>query len=165
MKAICVLTNNNPGITGHIVFSETKNRKLKVSIDIKGLSPGKHGIHIHNKGNLLNGCESLCSHFNPYNTEHGDRLATISKRHVGDLGNIIANKNGIAKYEFTDNYIKLYGKCNIIGRSVVIHEKEDDLGKGGITQNKKITDIKIYTESKKTGNAGKRIACGVIGWY
>lgn len=62
-----------------------------------------------------------------------------------------------------DDKIKLKGKCNIIGRSVVIHENEDDLGKGGLDQNGKIINKKIHLESLKTGNAGKRIACGVIG--
>ena len=69
---------------------------------------------------------------------------------------------------FTDKLIKLRGKCNIVGRSVVIHELEDDLGLGGLdfdsNDNYIIVDPDEYEESKKTGNAGKRIACGVIGW-
>jgi Cu-Zn family superoxide dismutase len=164
MKAVCVLTNNNPGISGHIFFKELNNGKLSVSVDIKGLKPGLHGIHIHNKGNLLEGCESLCSHFNPYSTEHGSQEGNIKNRHVGDLGNILANKDGITKEKFIDNYIKLKGKCNIIGRSVVIHENCDDLGLGGLDDDGNIINKKKYKESIKTGNAGKRIACGVIGW-
>jgi Cu-Zn family superoxide dismutase len=74
-------------------------------------------------------------------------------RHVGDLGNIITNNKGEAKYTFYDNIIKLRGsKANIIGRGLIIHKDEDDCGKGG------------NTESLKTGNAGKRIACAVIGY-
>ena len=61
--------------------------------------------------------------------------------------------------------IKLKGINNIIGRSVVIHEDEDDLGIGGLDNNGNVIDKKIHIESKKTGNAGKRIACGVIGWF
>ena len=52
----------------------------------------------------------------------------------------------------SDKLIKLRGQYSIIGRSIVIHENPDDLGKGG------------YPDSKTTGHAGKRIACGVIGY-
>jgi Cu-Zn family superoxide dismutase len=77
----------------------------------------------------------------------------MKKRHVGDLGNIVTNTKGEAKYSFFDDIIKLRGnKCNIIGRGLIIHEDEDDCGQGG------------NEESLKTGNAGKRIACAVIGY-
>ena len=62
-----------------------------------------------------------------------------------------------------DSLIALRGKHSIIGRCVVIHEDKDDLGKGGLTRGK-VTDDKLREESLKTGNAGKRIACGVIGY-
>jgi Cu-Zn family superoxide dismutase len=72
---------------------------------------------------------------------------------VGDLGNIKTNAKGEAKYSFCDSVIKLRGvKSNIIGRGLIIHEDEDDCGKGG------------NAESLKTGNAGKRIACAIIGY-
>ena len=69
-----------------------------------------------------------------------------------ELGNV-TTKNGVTKGKFYDNYISLNpkSKCCIIGRCVVVHDKEDDLGQGG------------DKESLKTGNAGKRLACGVIG--
>ena len=77
----------------------------------------------------------------------------MKNRHVGDLGNITVNNKGYAKYSFYDNMIKLRGtKSNIIGRGLIIHEDEDDCGKGG------------NDESLKTGNSGKRIGCGVIGF-
>ena len=89
--------------------------------------------------------------FNPYGNTHG--CPGMRKRHVGDLGNIHTNHKGQAKYTFYDNVIKLTGtKCNIIGRGLIIHEDEDDCGKGN------------NAESLKTGNAGKRIACAVIGF-
>ena len=75
----------------------------------------------------------------------------MTKRHVGDLGNIKTNNKGDANNTLYDNIIKLRGtKCNIIGRGLIIHE--DDCGKGG------------NADSLKTGNAGKRIACAVIGY-
>lgn len=164
MEAICVLTNNLYNIRGNIKFIKIKKNLIKIIINIEGLKPGYHGIHIHKSGDLRKGCISLCEHFNPYNSIHGSLLDTRYKRHVGDLGNILANKNGIVKTIIFDNLISLSGKCNVIGRSVVIHELKDDLGLGGINNNGEIIDLKEYNESIKTGNAGKRIACGVIGW-
>lgn len=72
-------------------------------------------------------------------------------RHVGDLGNIKVNDEGICDTTFHDGLINLSGEASIIGRGLVIHEGEDDLGKGG------------HPDSLKTGNAGGRAACGVIG--
>ena len=74
------------------------------------------------------------------------------KKNVGDLGNIKADKNGNCSITIKDKLIKLRGKYSIIGRSVVIHEDEDDLGRGN------------HKFSLTTGNSGKRIACGVIGY-
>ena len=71
-------------------------------------------------------------------------------RHVGDLGNIQSDADGVAKIDMTDPMVKLCGEHSVIGRAVVIHELRDDLGKGG-------------GDSNKTGNAGGRAGCGVIG--
>ena len=89
--------------------------------------------------------------FNPFNTTHGGPNSNI--RHVGDLGNIYTDNIGTCRMKYEDNMIKLRGyKQNIIGRSIVIHAQKDDLGLGG------------DEESLKTGNAGARIACAVIGY-
>ncbi len=77
-----------------------------------------------------------------------------NQRHVGDLGNIVADSNGSAVFQITDSQIKLLGVHSVLGRAVVVHALRDDLGLG--TGDKK-------AESKKTGNAGARLACGVIG--
>ena len=148
-EAVCVLTQGS--IKGFILFSEKQNTNdILVTLNLQNVPPGKHGFHIHTSGDLREGCNSLCSHFNPYNSIHGGRNDRI--RHVGDLGNIESNQSGIVREKFYDKRIKLRGINNIIGRSVVIHEDEDDLGRG------------CDNESLKTGNAGKRIACGVIGY-
>jgi Cu-Zn family superoxide dismutase len=144
---------NDDRINGYVKFSEDlTNNRVKIDLNIIGLNPDSlHGFHVHEAGDLTDKCNSMCSHFNPYGNTHG--CPGMSKRHVGDLGNITANHKGDAKYTFYDNVIKLRGtKSNIIGRGLIIHEDEDDCGKGG------------NTESLKTGNAGKRIACAVIGY-
>ena len=158
--AICVITNSSIGCEGTIEFKEVEGG-VQIHVNVKGLPPGKHGFHIHEAGDLTDECQSACSHFNPYNKTHGGPKDKI--RHVGDLGNITANKNGIVNKKFIDSMISLNGKCNIVGRCVVIHKDKDDLGKGGM-KGGKIIDEEVHKESLKTGNAGKRVACGVIGW-
>jgi Cu-Zn family superoxide dismutase len=136
-----------------INVSENKEKNMVlVDINISGLPKNSElGFHIHAAGDLSEGCKSACAHFNPFNTTHGGKDSNV--RHVGDLGNIITDKDGKCVTRFEDHMIKLRGyKQNIIGRSIVIHGKKDDLGLGG------------DEESLKTGNAGARIACAVIGY-
>lgn len=170
MKGICVLTNvSNKKISGHIEFEQIKQINneiwLLITVNIKGLTPGEHGFHIHQTGNLLEGCKSLCSHFNPDNTLHGDITDNRKNRHAGDLGNIEADSDGNVNTMIIDKILRLNptSKYSIIGRSVVIHQNRDDLGRGGLDEHGNIINKKIHDESVKTGNAGKRVACGVIG--
>jgi Cu-Zn family superoxide dismutase len=152
-KPIYAIAVFNNEIRGTVKFSEDlENNVIKIDLNISGLKPNSyHGFHVHEAGDLTDKCTSMCAHFNPYGKTHG--CPGMTERHVGDLGNIHTNNKGEAKYSFYDNIIKLRGsKCNIIGRGLIIHEDEDDCGKGG------------NAESLKTGNAGKRIACAVIGY-
>jgi len=123
-----------------------------IDIDLKGLNKNaNHGFHVHEAGDLSDKCQSMCAHFNPYGKSHG--CPGKKERHVGDLGNLITNRYGSAKYQMRDDMIKLRGaKSNIIGRGLVIHEDPDDCGEG------------TTPDSLKTGNSGKRIACAVIGY-
>ena len=95
-------------------------------------------------------------HFNPAGKTHG--APTDEERHAGDLGNITANADGVAVLDLRDAQIPLDGPNSILGRAVVVHELADDLGQGDPsepgTQGK---------TSKTTGNAGARLACGVMG--
>jgi len=152
-KPVYAIALFNDTINGTVKFSEDlTNHRIKIDLNISGLIPNSlHGFHVHEAGDLTDKCTSMCAHFNPYGNTHG--CPGMKKRHVGDLGNIKTNNKGDARYTFYDNVIKLRGtKCNIIGRGLIIHEDEDDCGKGG------------NAESLKTGNAGKRIACAVIGF-
>ena len=150
---IAIAVFDNDKIKGTVTFSENfKNNNIKIDVNIKGYKKNSlHGFHVHEAGDLTDNCTSMCAHFNPYNKNHG--CPGEKDRHVGDLGNLETNNKGIANYTFYDNIIKLRGtKCNIIGRGLIIHEDEDDCGKGD------------NPDSLKTGNAGKRIACAVIGY-
>lgn len=149
-KAVCVLHSNKDNISGTIHFTETK-KGVQIKYDIRGLKDGNHGFHVHEYGDLTDGCTSSCAHFNPYGLTHGGTKDII--RHVGDLGNIHSRK-GISKGSMNDKIISLDPShvCNIIGRALVVHEDPDDLGRGG------------DDESLITGNAGKRLACGIIGF-
>ena len=151
-KKIYAIAVFNDKIKGTVKFIEYPNNHVKIIINLTGLYKNhKHGFHIHEAGDLSDHCISMCAHFNPFNQDHGCPKSDI--RHVGDLGNLITDENGNANYIMYDNMIKLSGYTqNIIGRGLIIHDKEDDCGKGG------------NLESLKTGNAGKRIACAVIGY-
>jgi Cu-Zn family superoxide dismutase len=152
-KPIYAIAVFNDTIKGTVKFSEDlTNNQIKIDLNITGLKlKSEHGFHVHEAGDLSDKCTSMCAHFNPYGSTHGS--PDMKNRHVGDLGNIITNNKGEAKYTFYDKIIKLRGKkANIIGRGLIIHEDKDDCGQGG------------NPESLKTGNAGKRIACAVIGY-
>jgi Cu-Zn family superoxide dismutase len=151
VSAIAVFTNDN--IKGTVRFTEDVDaNRVRIDVSIKGLSPNSlHGFHVHEAGDLTDKCTSMCAHFNPYGKTHG--CPGMKERHVGDLGNLSTNSKGEAVYSFYDNAIKLRGtRSNILGRGLIIHADKDDCGHGG------------NAESLKTGNAGKRIACAVIGY-
>jgi superoxide dismutase, Cu-Zn family len=151
IKAIAVFDGKK--IKGTVMFVEDLNNDcVFVNIDLVGLKKNAfHGFHVHESGDLTNNCESMCAHFNPYGKKHG--CPGAKERHVGDLGNLKTDENGCAKYTMVDDFIKLRGsKANIIGRGLIIHADPDDCGLGGDEL------------SLKNGNAGKRIACAIIGY-
>jgi Cu-Zn family superoxide dismutase len=151
IKAIAVFDTKK--IKGTVYFTEDlKNDTVIIDVNIEGLKKnGLHGFHVHQCGDMSDKCESMCAHFNPFGKKHG--CPGAKERHVGDLGNLKTNDQGIAKYQQIDDMIKLRGtKANIIGRGLIIHADEDDCGLGG------------QQDSLTTGHAGKRIACAVIGY-
>jgi Cu-Zn family superoxide dismutase len=148
-KATCVLAPNDSDIKGIINMKEEEGG-VQFKGKIHGLANGEHGIHIHQYGDLTEGCASACAHFNPLKCNHGGRSSSV--RHLGDLGNI-TSKNGTSKFSLFGKGVSLgpTRKHNILGRMIVLHASRDDLGLGK------------NVESLITGNAGKRLACGVIG--
>ncbi len=132
-------------VTGTVHFYRAGNR-VKVKANISGLTPnGKHGFHIHQYGDCSSGDgKSAGGHYNPGGHNHAGPDDEV--RHAGDLGNLLADENGVASYEKMVGNITIAGKKNpVLGRGIIIHAGTDDL------------------KSQPTGAAGARIACGVIG--
>jgi Cu-Zn family superoxide dismutase len=142
------------GVHGTVRFIQ-HDGYVDILLDLSGLKKnGYHGFHIHEYGDLSDGCTSACAHFNPFNKTHG--CPGMSERHVGDLGNIVTDMFGNAQYKTYDILISLTDiQTNIVGRMLIIHADQDDCGRG---------QGSLQAESLKTGNAGKRIACAVIGY-
>ncbi|KAF6171511.1 hypothetical protein GIB67_018035 [Kingdonia uniflora] len=146
-KAVAVLKGTSK-VEGVVTLSQDDNGPTTVNVKITGLAPGPHGFHLHEFGDTTNGCISTGPHFNPNGLTHGAPEDDV--RHAGDLGNIIANADGVAEATIVDNQIPLSGSNAVIGRALVVHELQDDLGKGG------------HELSLSTGNAGGRLACGTL---
>jgi len=144
------------GCYGTVTFEQASADECKISWDITGYGTGNKGFHVHEKANISSGCTSASPHFNLFGKTHG--APTDDERHAGDLGYITSYEIGNnSKGEMVDRLIKLDGNTSVIGRSVVVHADEDDLGKGDNSE----PGVNGKT-SKTTGNAGARIACGEI---
>ena len=141
--AIAVLVpGNDSGVSGTVTFTKVEGG-VRVVADVKGLTPGKHGFHIHEYGDLSKSdLTSTGGHFNPTGHDHAGPMDAT--RHAGDFGNLTADESGHAKADFVDTKIELGGEHSIIGLAVIVHADEDDL------------------TSQPTGNAGGRVAGGVI---
>ncbi len=144
-KAVCVVepVGGQGKVRGVIWFTQ-KGKTVEVTGEITGLTPGKHGFHVHEFGDLTDDKGlNTGSHFNPEGKKHGGHDA--EDRHVGDLGNVDADENGKATIKLTDTLLSLHGPHSILGRAIIVHAKADDL------------------KTQPTGDAGGRIGAGVIG--
>jgi Cu-Zn family superoxide dismutase len=145
LKAIAVLhPTAGSKVGGTVTFTEVADG-VQVQAEITGLSPGNHGFHVHEFGDCSSADASAAGgHFNPTGKPHAGPDAL--ERHVGDMGNVEADASGKAKLDYVDHQISLTNdQQSVIGRSVVVHAKADDL------------------KSQPAGDSGARIACGVIG--
>lgn len=143
-RAVAVLAPTAGNTARGTVTFERVAGGVRITAQLEGLPAGNHGFHIHALGDCsaVDGT-SAGGHFNPTDAPHGSPEA--ARRHVGDLGNITADTQGMASYDRTDPMVRLDGPQSVVGRGVIIHAGPDDLS------------------SQPTGNAGARLACGVIG--
>jgi Cu-Zn family superoxide dismutase len=143
-KAIAVMMPlGDSKVSGTVTFAQ-KEGLIEITGEITGLTPGEHAFHVHEFGDCSSkDGMSAGGHFNPDHKHHGG--PDSEDRHVGDLGNIKADDSGKVDLHIEDKLIQLHGPHSIVGRGLIIHAKADDL------------------KSDPAGNAGGRIACGVIG--
>ncbi|KHN73295.1 Extracellular superoxide dismutase [Cu-Zn], partial [Toxocara canis] len=144
---------NAPFMPAGIVDFRQDSLSLIVNGSVRGLTANAlHGFHVHTRGDIGNSCLAALGHYNPFGRNHGaPGLMFPTIRHVGDLGNIQADGNGVATISSTFLRVGLVGPFSIIGRTLIVHAMRDDLGLGGAP------------DSTTTGNAGRRVACGIIG--
>lgn len=134
---------SNKNLKATVKFLDTKEG-IKLVADVSGLKPGSvHGFHIHEVGECKGpDFKSAGDHLNP--EKHNHKGPAASEKHLGDLGNIVANKSGVAHTEILIPAHRQNHFQQVIGKSVIIHEKPDD------------------QVSQPAGDSGDRIACGVI---
>ncbi len=136
------------GVSGTVTFRGLEDA-VRIRIRVEGLTPGEHGFHVHEGTSC--GPDSTGTpggaaggHFNPLASPHGAPSAAPSDRHAGDLGNIVANAEGVAAGTVVDSVLTLSGPTSVIGHAVVVHSGQDDL------------------TSQPSGDAGARVGCGVV---
>jgi len=129
-------------VSGWITFAPIAGH-VHVIAEVRGLTPGRHGFHIHEKGDCSSADgTSAGGHFNPTGAPHGG--PDSQERHAGDLGNLEADETGVARYDRIDMVLHLTGEHSILGKAVIVHAGADDFS------------------TQPTGGAGARVACGVI---
>lgn len=130
-------------VKGTVEFKEVDGG-IEVTANIEGLKKGDHGFHIHEKGDCsAKDAASAGGHFNPSKHKHG--APDAAEHHEGDLGNLTADADGKATTTMTIKGTTLSdGDTSIVGKGFIVHEKADDM------------------KTQPTGNAGARVACGVI---
>jgi len=142
-KADLQTTTPGNAVKGEVRFFKT-DFGLRVVGNVEGLIPGKHGIHIHENGDCAEAGKAAGGHYNPHGVAHGFiPKDTAAKAHVGDMGNVTVDSSGHGDFSVDMVGVHMNGVNPVDGKAVILHEKEDDFG-------------------QPTGNAGGRIACGII---
>ena len=142
------LTDTNGDLIGTVLLREGSSGGTVINVEAQSLTPGEHGIHIHETGRCdPPDFESTGSHFNPYGTEHG--LENPNGPHAGDMPNLLVGENGeVVNYQTEISAPLSGGETSLMGHTggtaIVIHADRDD------------------QMSNPSGNSGARIACGVI---
>ena len=142
--ALIKATTEGSALSGVVLFVE-KGEGLEITVNVAGVSLGKHAFHIHENGSCDDMGKAAGSHYNPDAVEHGLIMKDgFTHAHAGDFGNIEVGEDGTGTLSFFVPGLTLTGeKHNVSGKGFILHEKEDDFG-------------------QPTGNAGGRIGCGII---
>ena len=138
-------TQSGSTIKGEVTLREVQGG-VEVMAELSNIpNPGKHGFHVHENGSCEDLGKAAGGHFNPKGSPHGLLSKDgQGKAHCGDMGNIVIDEKGNGKFvEFLPGVSLTQGENNIVGKAIILHEKEDDF-------------------SQPTGNAGARIGCGII---
>lgn len=140
-----IASASDSDVGGTIRFNQD-GELLRIEGQLVGLSPGRHGLHIHTEGDCsAPDASSAGGHFAPDDDPHGSPREPDERHHVGDLGNFVADENGVAEVSKTDLEMTLApAEDTIAGRAVIIHAEADDLA------------------SQPSGDAGARVGCGVV---
>jgi Cu-Zn family superoxide dismutase len=129
--------------SGTVTFMQNADGSVTVDVKLSGVPPGTHGFHVHDKGDCGDNGNAAGGHFNPTNAPHG--APGDASRHAGDFGNVEADASGNVNESRTLHGITVEsGATSVVGHAVILHANPDDL------------------KTQPTGNAGGRIACGVV---
>lgn len=129
--------------SGTVRFVQLADGAVEVSVNLTGVPPGVHGFHVHDKGDCGDNGNAAGGHFNPTASPHG--APATDPHHAGDFGNVTAGSNGVVNTKFTTRSVTVEAGANsAVGHAVILHANPDDL------------------TTQPTGNAGGRIACGVV---
>lgn len=131
-------------VAGNVEFL-SQDDQVRMTVFITGLTAGQHAIHVHENGSCAGpDASGAGGHFSPDNDPHGAITDPEDERHAGDLGNFVADESGSATFEKFDDVITLTGPDAIVGKAIVVHRGSDDF------------------TTQPSGDAGERVACGVI---
>ena len=147
LVAHAVLHNQAGAQVGTAQFRQDNSGAVRITVDLTGMTPGQHGLHIHTTGSCSGDAfAGAGGHFNPANTHHG--LSNPAGPHAGDLPNIDVKADGTGHYDGTNTHVTLAPGANSLldadGSALVVHAGPDD------------------NTSDPAGNSGGRVACGVI---
>jgi Cu-Zn family superoxide dismutase len=129
--------------SGTVNLTQRGDGAVDVEVHLTGVPEGVHGFHIHEKGDCGDNGNAAGGHYNPTGTPHG--APSDDAHHAGDFGNVTADSQGVVHANFTTRSITVAaGPNTAVGHAVILHANPDDL------------------KTQPTGNAGGRIACGVV---
>ena len=155
LLAACATTSSGPSATatlsptanntasGTVRFVQLADGSVDVTVDLANVPAGVHGFHVHDKGDCGDNGNAAGGHFNPSGTPHG--APNADPKHAGDFGNVTADASGRVSTRFNTRSVTVEaGPSSAVGHAVILHANPDDL------------------TTQPTGNAGGRIACGVV---